>query len=203
MFLSLWVPNILSGVAAERKKWERELAQKREQERLREDQWQYEEEERQSLGLHWDNPVADTHCTAHNTREYRARLLNTVPYTYNWLKPCQDIPIVIHGRSINTTRCYINPNVQGEVYGYWLVDSNEPLCSPYWDRFKDKGCTAKGSGRRRLESHLENIHDGEDGEKLCASSPHDFYGQHFDYPDSCGNWGGQIFGIWEISDPNC
>ena len=93
----------------------REEAHRREQERLREEKWQREEEERQKLGLYWDVPVADSHCTAHNTREYWARLLNTVPYNYNWLKPCEDIPIVIHGRSIKTARCYINPYVSSLI----------------------------------------------------------------------------------------
>jgi hypothetical protein len=41
---------------------------------------------------------------------------------------------------------------------------------------------------QRLEAHLESIHEGEDGEKLCASTPYDFFGQHFDHPDSCANW---------------
>ena len=99
-------------------KWERrqrdirrEETRRREQERQREDWWQREEEARQKLGLYWDTPVADSHCTAHNSREYWARLLNTVPFDYNWLKACQDIPLVIHGKSLNTTRCYINPYV--------------------------------------------------------------------------------------------
>jgi hypothetical protein len=30
--------------------------------------------------------------------------------------------------------------VPGEVYGHWLVDFNEPSCSPYWDQVKDKVC---------------------------------------------------------------
>ncbi|KIM74485.1 hypothetical protein PILCRDRAFT_79991 [Piloderma croceum F 1598] len=182
----------------------REEAHRREQERRREEEWQLEEERRQTLGLHWDTPIADSNCASHNSREYWARLLNTFPFDYNWLKPCQEIPLVIHGRSLNTTRCYINEYVSGEVYGHWLVDFNEPLCSPYWDRFNDKGCTAEGSGRRRLEAHLENIHEGEYGEKLCSSTPYGFFGQHFDHPDSCANWGNDgIFGIWEISDSNC
>jgi hypothetical protein len=41
---------------------------------------------------------------------------------------------------------------------------------------------------QRIETHLENVHWGEDGEKLCASAPHDFYGRRFDRPDSCANW---------------
>jgi hypothetical protein len=89
----------------------REETQRQEQERLREDEWQREEEARQKLGLYWDTPVADPHCKAHNSREYWARLLNTVPFDYNWLKPCQDIPLVIHGRSLKTTRCYISQSV--------------------------------------------------------------------------------------------
>jgi hypothetical protein len=93
VFLMFWVPYVLSGVT----------------------KWQRKEEERQKLGLYWDAPVADSHCTAHNTREYWAWLLNTVPYNYNWLKPCEDIPIVIHGRSIKTTRCYINPYVSSLI----------------------------------------------------------------------------------------
>ena len=74
-----------------------------------------EEEARQRLGLHWGALTADSHCTAHNTREYWARLLNAVPYNYNWLKPCEDIPIDIHDRSIKTTRCYINPHVRSFI----------------------------------------------------------------------------------------
>lgn len=41
--------------------------------------------------------------------------------------------------------------------------------------------------QQRLEARLENIRDGEDGDKLCPSTPIDFYGQHFDYPNSCAS----------------
>jgi hypothetical protein len=100
----------------------REEAHRREQERRQEEEWQLEEEKRQRLGLHWDTPIADSHCTAHNSREYWARLLNTVPFDYNWLKPCQDIPLVIHGRSLNTTRCYINKYVSSLVQPTGISD---------------------------------------------------------------------------------
>jgi len=75
---------------------------------------------------------------------------------------------------------------------------------------------------QRIEAHLENIYSGEDGETLCGSAPHSFYGKHFDHPDSCANWVSLcsrpfiepdqstrpqgdhgIFGIWDIEDPNC
>lgn len=116
----------MSGVAAERKKWDKEIGRNREQEqsrirewermfkerqnleRSREVKWHREEEERQRLGLYWGEPTPDLHCAAYNTREYWAPLLNTVAYEYNWLKPCQSIPTVIHGKNITTSRCLVN-----------------------------------------------------------------------------------------------
>jgi len=97
--------------AVENKVWEDLLKARKERERLREEQWHREEEERQRLGLYWGNLEADAHCTAYNTRHYWARLLNTVPYQYNWLKPCQDIPIDIHGRSVKATTCEVKDDV--------------------------------------------------------------------------------------------
>ena len=52
---------------------------------------------------------------------------------------------------------------------------------------------------QRIEAHLENIRSGEDGEKLCASTPHDFYGRHFDHPDSCANSVGHIVACFIFS----
>jgi hypothetical protein len=185
-------------------KWELAFNATRERNRCQMEKWQQEEEKMQSLSLYWGEPTRHPNCAGYNTREYWARLLNTVPYDYNWLKPCEDIPIVIHGRSVKTFRCYTNPTVSGEVYGHWLVDFDEPLCTPFWEQFEDKGCIAEGSGRRRFLAHLVNFHDEEDGEKLCASTPIDFHGKHFDHPQTCVNWGKTgIYGFWEIEDPNC
>lgn len=92
-------------------KWESDIRQEQQQEREREEWWHHEEEQRQRLGLYWDAPTADPHCAAYGMREYWARLLNTVPYQYNWLKSCEEIPIQIHGRSMNTSRCFIDTDV--------------------------------------------------------------------------------------------
>jgi hypothetical protein len=210
------------NIARERRQFEQELIERRRQEesrihkwelafnatqerhRRQMEKWQQEEEEMQKLGLHWDEPTRHPNCAGYSTREYWARLLNTVPYDYNWTKACEDIPIVIHGKSVKTFRCYTNPHVSGEVYGHWLVDFNEPFCTPFWDELKDKGCTAEGSGHRRFSAHLVNFHDAEDGEKLCASTPIDFHGRHLDNPKACVNWGStRIYGFWEIEDSNC
>jgi hypothetical protein len=90
---------------------QRQEKQRQENECLQEEQWQREEEERQRLGLYWAEPEPNEHCIGYNTRDYKARLLNTKPYNYNWLKPCEDIPITIHGSSIRTNHCEINQNV--------------------------------------------------------------------------------------------
>jgi len=192
-----------NSVAKERKDWDRELQQRRREEQQRIKIWQEEEEARQRLGLYWGDLTRNDRCTAYDKREYWAPLQNTVPYEYNWQIPCREIPNVINGRTVNTSWCYSNPFVPGEVIGHWVLDG-EPLCAPYWNQFKDKGCAAEGSGHRTIEAHLENIHWDEDGENLCASTPHDFYGLHFDAPHSCVIWGKyEIFGIWHINDPNC
>ena len=105
-----WEGQMRARELEERRK-QVEWNSRQEQEHQREEQWHREEEERQRLGLHWAKPEANAQCTSYNTRDYRARLLNTVPYHYNWLRPCQDIPIVIHDRNLTTTRCEINQNV--------------------------------------------------------------------------------------------
>jgi hypothetical protein len=78
------------------------------------------------FGLHWDEPTRDPHCTAYNTREYSARLLNTlaVPYAYNWTKACEDIPIVIHGRTMKTTRCDTNKSVSCLIQRHGLKNDD-------------------------------------------------------------------------------
>jgi len=118
------------------------------------------------------------------------------------LKPCLEIPLVVHGKSMKASRCEIQGS--GIVYGHWTVDFDEPFCSAYWDQFKDKGCTAEGSHYRRYEAHLEGVHGGENPEVLCASAPNDFKGLHFDHPTTCANWGKYgIFGIWIVEDWSC
>ena len=124
-FLVFWGPYLQSGIAHERANWDRELNQKKhlerlkqeewkktqEKERLREEQWQREEEQRESLGLYWTEPKANAHCSAYNTRDYMARLLNTIPYNYNWLKACEEKPITIHNKNIRATSCEIKVDV--------------------------------------------------------------------------------------------
>jgi hypothetical protein len=96
----------------QRQEIHRKEAHRRVQECQWENEWQYEKEVRQRLRLHQNTLVTDLHCTVHNTCKYKTCLLNTVLYNYNWLKPCKEILIEIHGRSIKMAHCYINPDVR-------------------------------------------------------------------------------------------
>jgi hypothetical protein len=84
---------------------------KRVEEYRREEQWHREEEERERLGLFWDEPKPEYNCLASGTREYWSLLRNVVPYNYNWLTPCMEIPAIIHGVSRTVDRCEIKMDV--------------------------------------------------------------------------------------------
>lgn len=107
---------------------EHEMLSRRRLEQERMSKWEADEKKRQKMGLHWDVPQAGP-CTAHNTRDYKAQLLNTVPYMYNWLEPCSEIPIVIHGESMQANRCEISSDVS------FITDSHrEALISVLFGR---------------------------------------------------------------------
>ncbi|KAJ2929918.1 hypothetical protein H1R20_g7164, partial [Candolleomyces eurysporus] len=95
----------------------------------------------------------------------------------------------------------------GGVHGTWIVDWDEGGCQSFFQDFSDKGCSAQGSGKRRIESELQNIRYGDDGMKMCSSTPTDFHDLHFEGPHSCvywdkyGHWG--YWGLWFIEDGSC
>ncbi|KAF7983113.1 hypothetical protein HWV62_24063 [Athelia sp. TMB] len=78
-------------------------------ERLREWDWKLKEEEQERRSLRWATP-AEAKCTAYGVREYRAQLLNTAPYRFDWVDHCEKLPFTIHGHSLKTICC---ENVNG------------------------------------------------------------------------------------------
>ena len=124
IYFSLWLPLIKSSIREERRRFDLELEQRLARERLREEQWQLEEEGRQRLGLYWDAPAAEEHCMTYNTRNYRAQLLGAIPYEYNWLEACKRIPVIIHGKSIEPNECR-----RGENVSYLIVFKGWTLMS--------------------------------------------------------------------------
>ncbi|RXW20267.1 hypothetical protein EST38_g5588 [Candolleomyces aberdarensis] len=208
---------------AERRKdlaeWDRKRAQwqaeQRERERLQEDRMKLElekkrrelerereEEEKKRAGLKWQDPQPDQFCLRYGTRRYTAKLEN-VPDGYNKMKACHETQAWIGGRWVTPSQCD-DGGVWGGVHGTWIVDWDESPCRSYFQDFRDKGCTSEGSGKRRIESQIQNIQSGDDALKMCASTPADFHGLHFDAPHSCEFW--RIYGVWGlwfIEDGSC
>jgi len=57
---------------------------------------------------------------------------------------------------------------------------------------------------QRYEAHLEDIPGEEDWMNICATTPHDFLGRHFNHPHSCMHWGKYgVYAMWEIDDSSC
>ncbi|KAJ2927080.1 hypothetical protein H1R20_g10005, partial [Candolleomyces eurysporus] len=208
---------------AERRKdladWDRKRAQwqaeQRERERLQEERMRLElekkrrelekekeDEEKKRAGLKWQDPQPDQLCLRYGTRRYTAKLEN-VPDGYNKMKACHETQAWIGGRWVTPSQCD-DGGLWGGVHGTWIVDWDESPCRSYFQDFRDKGCTAEGSGKRRIESQIQNIQSGDDALKMCASTPADFHGLHFDAPHACEYW--RIYGVWGlwfIEDGSC
>ena len=85
----------------------------------------------------------------------------------------------------------VRPDCPRNTYSFIYLDLRVVLLKARTDGYVSNMSLSVVPGLKyamqRIEAHLENIHSGEDEEKLCASTPHDFYGRHFDHPDSCAN----------------
>jgi len=161
------------------------------------------EENWQKLGLYWDNIQPKPTCAAYGTREYSARLMN-VPSFSNGLKACNNMPVIIHGTTIDRPDRCEDQGFWAGMQGFWRVNFNETACMPMWGDFVDEGCVAEGSRLHRTASRLWNIQHLDDWLQMCSTTPADLHGGHFDGPKHCVNkglWG--IYGVWEYEDENC
>lgn len=80
------------------------------------------------------------------------------------------------------------------------VHSRQPTgvyCARVWQESMD--FLSWGDNRRltctlqRIESHLENLPWGDDGIKMCSSTPAEFHGLRFDGGHTCVYWVSQCF----------
>ncbi|KAJ2929913.1 hypothetical protein H1R20_g7169, partial [Candolleomyces eurysporus] len=211
--------SILEAMRKERGEWDKARAQwqtdQREHERLQEEQMKLElerqrrelekekeDEEKKKAGLKWQEPQPEQHCLRFGTRRYTAQLEN-LPEGYNRMKACHETQAWINGRWVNPMECN-DGGLWGGVHGTWIVDWDEGGCRSFFQDFKDKGCSAQGSGKRRIESQLQNLRYGDDGMRMCSSTPADFHGLHFQGPHSCVYWGKYgYWGLWFIEDGSC
>lgn len=150
---------------------------------------------------YWGEVQRVDKCTSHGTREYWAQMYD-IPPGHSWIKTCEATPIKFRGQDIGApSRC--EQNILGGIRGYWQIDG-ELDCTPFWDRFRDKGCTGAGSGFHRWEARLWNIKRGDDWMTMCSTTPATIQGIQFDHPTYCVDEGiAGIMGMWETQDTLC
>jgi len=158
------------------------------------------DEERLRLNLVWVNEESHS-CITYGTREYTAWLAH-VPSGYKCgVEACKKTPLVIHGVSYLPHAC--KDNGPGGIVGSWRVNQGQPDCNTFWVDYRDKGCIAVGSGKRRIEHRLENLPTGGDWREFVATTPARFNGLQFSGAEEAfeSEWG--IYGVWEIDDAEC
>ncbi|KAG1726837.1 hypothetical protein EDB19DRAFT_1751546 [Suillus lakei] len=146
----------------------------------------------------WTN-IESRFCTTYATREYVAEL-NVSLWNRRWMEVCMATPLFVHDHPNWPSRC---EDRSGTVIGHFTINYDEPDCVTYWSRYKDRGCTAKGSKTRRIEQHLMNVPVHADYKEFCATTPTRFLDQEFSGADSCVKsfWG--VYGQWFIYDRSC
>ncbi|PSR73381.1 hypothetical protein PHLCEN_2v10673 [Hermanssonia centrifuga] len=152
----------------------------------------WEEERAHWLGLLWDTPRDEEHCAAYNTRGYTARM--------NPMLACKSAPIVIHNETMTPSWCEATSN---EIVGHFTVNSDQPACRPYWDKWYDKGCIE--GGMRRVESRLWDLKDGDDWQRMYDTTPARVNGIAFSHPTRCESrgWIYGMVGMFEYPDTSC
>ncbi|GLB38861.1 hypothetical protein LshimejAT787_0600230 [Lyophyllum shimeji] len=180
--------------------WRQKMA--RFEEELKREKW-----ERERARLYWVDVHGDEHCTASGRKRYTARLAN-LPRSINGVEACKATPVTINNETYNSPLTCEDTRSSwfgtSAVYGSWVAE-NEAACASYWEVVNEKGCTAPGSGLRRIETKFGHVQSGEDIERLCLSTPLLVHGKWYERPVACpyvnifaGHWG-----MWDIPDDSC
>ncbi|KAF9008418.1 hypothetical protein BDQ17DRAFT_1452858, partial [Cyathus striatus] len=173
-------------------KWVKEV------ERTKRD-WELEEEKQRQARLTW-GPISRGHCIRYETRHYSAQLRN-VPEGLDPVKGCRMLGLEINGKLVKPNECDYQD--KRNVWGNWNINYEEATCRTWWKPPQDKGCTAEGSGYRKFEASLENVHRGDSWEKMCETTPVQFHEHSFDSPHVCYGTLFGVYGIWNIPDNEC
>ncbi|KAF9523216.1 hypothetical protein CPB83DRAFT_698173 [Crepidotus variabilis] len=162
----------------------------------------------------WDPVRPGEHCLRFATREYtsKIRILDSLVAPSEAMKACREIPIEIHGQWRKTDWCQDLGFGRG-VFGFWIIDFNEPQCETRWGKFNELGCSvgstnasnveardAKSLPSKRVESRLENLQPGSNWQIMCVTTPADIEGRHFGSPAACFKdpREGATYGEWEV-----
>ncbi|RDB27142.1 hypothetical protein Hypma_004593 [Hypsizygus marmoreus] len=209
--------------------WDRELQQKKEgwERELREKQEQ-ERRTREAMRLYWSNVKGSERCEENGVMAYSGRLENLLP-TIDAIEACKATSVTIHGVTYPSPS-YCEDRGYGDIIGHWVV-KNEAVCSTYWEYFKDKANLKYSSivlvsmlnppyqtgmhhtgiwlsitnrSLQRIEAPLGGLRSGDNPERMCFTTPATMYGQYFERPTSCPEWGKYgYWGIWNIPDDGC
>ncbi|KAJ7913461.1 hypothetical protein B0H13DRAFT_493931 [Mycena leptocephala] len=188
------VEALRADLQCEKAEWKRQRAAEK---RRKED-----EDARVRAKFRWEDLTPAQRCLRHNARGYTARLAN-VPRSYDPVQACNETAIEIPGVKIKGRPLKCEDRGCSGVFGHWIAESGESICATYFKNFDDKGCTSPGSRRRRIQSRLENLQSGDDGRKMCFTTPATFRHQHFPKPDTCDIGVFGVWGVWEIKDKKC
>ncbi|KAF8954668.1 hypothetical protein BDZ97DRAFT_437799 [Flammula alnicola] len=151
----------------------------------------------------WEGLKGGEHCLRYATREYTAKLAD-VPPGQDSMRICKDTPVEIHDRVLFTDFCQDLGFGRG-VWGFWIVDFDEPDCETRWGEFTDVGCLdAIPPSVRRVESRLENLQPGSSWQFMCVTTPADIYGHNFQTRSECFKLGkSDIYGTWNLPNSSC
>ncbi|ESK87675.1 hypothetical protein Moror_1879 [Moniliophthora roreri MCA 2997] len=136
----------------------------------------------------WIDVTPSPNCSSIGTREYTG-VLSLMPEGYHPYTACSSIPVQIHHRTImSPISCWSEPfqyeeqTVDNEgnplmrnvtrtrTKARWLVDFNEPDCTPHWDSGQpspDSSCYEYGS---RIYSAFMTVPSGLDALETCRDT---------------------------------
>ncbi|KAH8813527.1 hypothetical protein DL96DRAFT_1626258 [Flagelloscypha sp. PMI_526] len=161
---------------------------------------------KQKADLCWIDATPESKCLSYEKRMYTAKLAHIPDHTPGdeW---CWNVPIKIHGDEYAQPEwCGIR---DGEVYGQWYVDKNEPSCSTWFSILdKESTCVHGVSHTRRYFGKLENFNreDWDNWRIMCATTPFKVHNLTFERPHQCGLRPSSWVGAWgtvDVHDETC
>ena len=138
----------------ERERWEQEREEMRRDREL----WEKAREDRVPYDAFWDAISPAPACSAYGKREYSSTLQN-IPEGWTAIDACMNMPVEIKGVAVR--RPYRCAFVEGSshIYGYWMVDWDEPDCRPWWYNYQD-AVSANHPLRPRVCLHTSHTFTG-------------------------------------------
>ncbi|KAH8813523.1 hypothetical protein DL96DRAFT_1821304 [Flagelloscypha sp. PMI_526] len=197
--------------------WERSLTQQSEIIRLDRQHWheerdRREEEERQDriqrekAGLRWVDLAPEKKCLSYGRRMYTAKMAHVPDHAPKdeW---CWTVPIKIHEDVFDQPEWCGTKD--GEFYGQWYVDKNEPSCRTWFQIIDgEETCVHGVSHTRRYFGKLENFNreDWDNWRLMCTTTPFKVHNLTFERPHQCGFRGLTWVGAWgtvDVPDKTC